>query len=114
MTTMGLSDFEFSDYLNTEIGKRARAYDVENPKVWELFTRFAEMVKGRGYNHYSSNAIFERIRWEIEIETSGDIFKMNNNYRAYYARKLMLRPDFQKFFEIRDFKGRVPLHKFVD
>ncbi len=42
----------------------------------------------KGFKHYSVNAIFERIRWEIDAGGDGiSTFKLNNNYRAFYARR---------------------------
>ena len=57
-----------------------------NPHVWDLFVKYTFQVIATGRDHYSVNAIFERIRWHTDIETNGDIFKISNNHRAYYAR----------------------------
>jgi len=70
-----------------------------NPHVYELFTRFTFDVIKRGHKHYSSKAIFERIRWHTDIETAGEEFKMSNNYTPYYARLFMKDfPDHADFF----------------
>ena len=61
------------------------AFHEKNPQVWLLFKRFA-LESASVTDHYSSNAIFERIRWHIEIETTGKEVRLNNNFRAYYAR----------------------------
>jgi len=58
----------------------------KNPHVWELFIDYTFQAIGSGRNHYSVNAIFERIRWHTDIESKGDQFKISNNHRAYYAR----------------------------
>lgn len=74
-----------------------------NPHVWELFKRYAFEVKRTGRPRYSVQAIFERIRWHVAIETRGDDFKINNNYRACYARLLILEhPEFAGFFVTRE------------
>ena len=73
-----------------------------NPGVWLLFQRFALDVISSGLTNYSSNAIFERIRWHIEIETKSDEVKLNNNFRAYYARMFHLAyPQSEGFFRNR-------------
>lgn len=44
-----------------------------------------------GFKNYSVNAIFERIRWETDqADVDGkSTFKLNNNYRPFYARRFM-------------------------
>ena len=80
-----------------------KTYDEANPRIYRLFHRFARETLDRGYKKYSANAIFERIRWYVNIETTGDSFKINNNYRPYYARKLMGdRQEFSSFFRVRE------------
>lgn len=74
----------------------------ENPIVWELFQKFTQAVIARGSAHYSSKAIFERIRWHIDIETEGSRVKLNNNFTAYYARMFHLaQPQYDGFFRNR-------------
>ena len=77
-------------------------YHKENPIVWELFQKFTQAVIARGSTHYSSKAIFERIRWHIDIETRGSGVKLNNNFTAYYARMFHLaQPNYDGFFRNR-------------
>lgn len=50
----------------------------------------------------SINLLFERLRWYTEIETQGDPFKVNNTFRAWYARLLMRQePALAGVFETR-------------
>lgn len=79
----------------------------ENPQVYELVEKFTFDVIKRGYDHYSINSIFERIRWHTDIETQdmGE-FKLSNNHRAYYARYFMhLHPEHEGFFRTKATKG---------
>ena len=47
------------------------------------------------------NGIFEVLRWS-RMETEGEEFKLNDHYRALYARDIMINePDLEDFFEIR-------------
>ncbi len=81
-------------------------YHSDNPQVYELFRKYAVMALDRGFTRFSAKAIFERLRWHYSVETSGDEFKLNNNYTAYYARKLMAEDSrFKDFFELRKHKG---------
>ncbi len=73
-----------------------------NPSVWILFSQYAHQMIASGREHYSANAIFERVRWHVDIETRGDPFKLNNNFRAHYARLFMdVYPQHAGFFRTR-------------
>ena len=85
------------------IERKFYEYHKDNPKVYDLFVGFAKEVKAANRDTYSANSIFERIRWHVDIETVGEVFKLNNNYRAYYARKMMNEyPEFKTFFRLRE------------
>lgn len=77
-------------------------YHAANPHVYKLFEKYARRARNAGFVRYSANSIFEVIRWHLNIDTVGEIYKMNNNYRAFYARKFMEEnPAYRGFFEIR-------------
>lgn len=78
-------------------------YDKANPEVWSMFCRFAFDAIQRGRKTLSVSLIIERIRWEVFIVTqSGDGFKINNNHRAFYARKFMkVHPEYNEIFRTR-------------
>lgn len=79
-----------------------RRFHVDNPRIWELFERFALAAIQAGRTSYSSAAIFERIRWHLEIETRDPDCKLNNNHRAFYARLFHQRyPQHAGFFRNR-------------
>lgn len=82
-----------------------KTYDQENPHIWTAFVKYAREAKNRGFKNYSTNGIFEIMRWHTNIEKDGE-FKINNNYRPDYARKMMsLYPEFNDFFKIRELKA---------
>jgi len=77
-------------------------FDMNNPEVWELFRKYVVMIIKKDFTHYGASAVFERIRWHVQIETTGKEFKLNNNYCAHYARKFEDRyPDYAGFFRVR-------------
>ena len=79
------------------------AFHHANPQVWALFRRFSMDAKAAGWDHYSSTAVFERIRWhvQIEIKSEGEL-KLNNNFKAYYARMMhIMEPSMDGFFRNR-------------
>lgn len=87
-----------------EIDEQAAAFSKQHPHVSVLFVKFTKEIISRGFKNYSVNAIFERIRWETDkADVDGkSSFKLNNNYRAWYARKFMERyPEYDGFFRTR-------------
>ena len=57
-----------------------------NPDVYDMFERFALDAIRQGHTNLSAWLIVNRIRWEVAMETSGDDFKISNDFIAYYAR----------------------------
>ena len=86
-----------------EMRKQVTSYHEKHPEVWEMFEEFAFSMINRGFNNYSVNAIFERIRWEKDAGGDGVTqFKIGNNYRAFYARRFMKKhPQHEGFFRTR-------------
>jgi len=81
---------------------RFEAFHRENPSVFEKLRELALYARRRGAQRLSINLLFERLRWEIQIETRGDDFRLNNNHRPYYARLLMAsEPELAGAFETR-------------
>lgn len=78
-------------------------FDSANPKVWELLVKFAKEAKNAGVEKLGISLLVERIRWELEVVTkTSDGYKINNNHRAFYARKLMDQyPELNGMFRIR-------------
>jgi len=78
-------------------------FHAEHPEVMVLILQFARQAKAAGRQRFGIGMIWERMRWYTQIEHRECEFKLNNNHRAYYARKIMRDyPDeFAGFFEIR-------------
>ena len=87
-----------------EMRQQVQNYHEKHPEVWDLFVRFSFEMINRGYKNYSAKAIFERIRWEKDAGGDGvNQFKLNNNYRALYARRFMkMYPEYEGFFRTRE------------
>ena len=78
-------------------------FHADNPRVYEVLVRLArEWVARFGSHKLGIATLYERTRWEISLATSDPDFKLNNNFRAYYARLIMLRePDLKGLFDLR-------------
>lgn len=86
-------------------GKLERAFwqfHTDNPQIYHLLVRYAQEWK-RDHTHCAIAALFERVRWQIGVDTrSDDGLKLNNNHKAFYARLLELRePNLVGFFRMR-------------
>lgn len=70
------------------------------------FLDLARMLKARGYDKHSADAILHRIRWIGSIERGNREFKCNNNWTAALARWAMeIDPTLRGLFELREKKG---------
>lgn len=84
------------------IQERFERFHRENPHVYRRLRAliFEDLNAGlpiAGIDFYVSV-----LRWKIRMETRGDDFKVNNDWRSRYARMLMERePELRGKFETR-------------
>ena len=82
------------------------AWHKANPKVWLYFEKFALEAVGRRVKKISHWLIINRIRWEVSILTTGEDFKISNDYIAFYARLwIALYPQHKDLFTIKKMIG---------
>ena len=91
-------------------------YHQNNPRIYQLVCQYANQAIRAGHQNYGIATIWERIRWEITVNTNDMHFKMPNNHRAYYAR-LWLKdnpgyPDFFRTAELRSLRGNAPVDRY--
>lgn len=73
-----------------------------NPQVYQELVALSRRGVGRGVGKLGIGMLFEVLRWNHALRTGGDEFKLNNNYRSYYARLIMLQEiDLEGVFETR-------------
>jgi hypothetical protein len=81
------------------------AWHKQNPHIYALFKRFTLEAIRQGHKRLSGWLIVNRIRWETVVVTSGDDFKIPNDFIAFYSRLFMHEhPDYQGFFRTRPMK----------
>ena len=97
--------------VNTEtspVDRIQEAFDLyhsEHPEVYQKLVSLAYEWKNHGGVKLGMKTLYERLRWEWHV---GDIkdsagFKLNNNFTAIYARKIMKEnPDLKGLFELRE------------
>lgn len=81
------------------------AWHKKNPQVWVLFQKFTFEAIRSGRTNYSHWAVVSRIRWETDIITKGNAFKISNDFIGYYARYFIHSyPEHKDFFVIKPLK----------
>ena len=79
------------------------AFHAKNPQVYRELVALARRLRKRGVTVMGISMLYEVLRYRRAVRSAGDAFKLNNNYRSYYARLLMLdEPDLAGAFELRE------------
>lgn len=86
------------------IKDRFDEFDAQHPEVNEQLVRLARQWRSHGNKRLGMKTLFERLRWEWHVAGLRDDrgFKLNNDFTALYARKIMAEnPDLDGMFETR-------------
>lgn len=87
----------------TDWAARAESWMHANPHVYNLFVKFAH-ERARAGKPFGAKALAERVRWECSFAKNGE-YKINNNYVAYIARRLVEDyPNLKPFIQFREVK----------
>jgi hypothetical protein len=91
----------------SRIQREFEQFHADNPRIYVLIVKYSREVLRVGRLRYSMDAIFERIRWHMYIETKAtDEFKLNDHYTSRYARLVMAQEkDLKGFFELRTLRA---------
>jgi hypothetical protein len=94
---------QLSLVFDADMAARFEQFHEMNPRVYETLLHLSrEWLRRMGGRKCGIGALFERMRWEIQLATSDPEFKVNNNFRAFYARLLMANhPELVGMFELR-------------
>ena len=88
------------------------SYHADNPQIYQYVDRLAQQAIRAGYRKFAIATIWEKIRWEILINTRSNAnadFKLPNNHRAYYARMWMRNnPKYGDFFQTCRLRSQEP------
>jgi hypothetical protein len=103
-------DKVFSDPLfasaDPRLVRRFAGFHEDNPDVFKKFEKYASLMRLSGREKYSAWVIVQVIRWEHDLQTTGDVFKVNNDFIALYSRLLIVQqPVYRDFFELRGMKS---------
>jgi hypothetical protein len=84
------------------IGERFEAFHAANPWVLTPYERLTADLVRRGRDRIGIGILTEVLRWEYGRQTTGDDFRINNNFRSRYARLLLERhPEWVGVFQTR-------------
>lgn len=82
------------------------AFHAANPFVYDALCELARRMKARGMEKIGVGFLFEVLRWEWIIATDSADYRLNNNLRSRYARRIMAQePDLAGVFEIRELRA---------
>jgi len=99
-------DLLFDGGEKKALADKFRVFHEENPEVYNQLRSLALKMRGTGRPKYGIAGLFEVLRWHRALETTDEDFKLNNSYRAFYARLLMTQePALKGFFSVRKSVG---------
>jgi len=88
-------------HMAHDLGAEFELYHEENPHIFEELKERALVLKNAGRKRGSIAQLFEVLRYDHAVRTTGEEFKLGNNHRAFYARVLMAAcPELRGFFII--------------
>jgi hypothetical protein len=101
-----MSSSLFERYPATVLA-RFKEWHSANPQIYRQFKTLALKMKATGRKRYSARTIIEKMRWDYDIETTGDVFEINGDFVPIYVRLLIHHhPEFSNFFELRLVRSR--------
>ena len=65
---------------------RWRIWDRANPAFYEAWKMYADEAVAHGKTRLGSWLVANRIRWDLDVLTTGAGYKVPNGYIAYFAR----------------------------
>ncbi len=98
---------EFFNEYPKSVVRRFKRFNRKNPGVFKQFVELAFKMLKTGRAKYSARTIIEVMRWEYDLQTVGEVFKINGDFVPMYVRMLIHEnPEFGDFFELRRVRSR--------
>lgn len=77
-------------------------FHKSNPQVADRLLAMARAWRATGRTKGSIKTFMEVLRWEDAMTTTGDLYKLNNSWSAFYSRHLLaMDPSLDGLFELR-------------
>jgi hypothetical protein len=92
------------EFTHDRIELEFKEFHLEHPDVYNELVKLARTWQSNGSDKLGIATLFEVLRWNSHLNPERDSgYKLNNNYRALYARLIMEQePDLNGLFEIRE------------
>lgn len=92
--------------MTEELRERFKKFDRENPSIFREFSKLSNQMRASGRTRYSAWAVINVIRWHRNIQTTGEDFKVCNDFISLYSRKLAKEDKtWKEFFGLKALKG---------
>ena len=99
---MAQASFHFEPPVKDKLQIRFERFHKANPHIADKLEAMALRLHHRGKRGRGIAQLFEALRYLEDIETDGDAFKLNNDFRAFYSRLIEQRnPTLRGFFTKR-------------
>lgn len=96
-----------SDPLLT-LEEKFKLFDAANPQVYRNLRSLCYRWRQQGHMKAGIDTFFGILRWQHAMSTTGDAegYKLNNNLKSFYARKLMEEPGLAGMFDVRNQRSK--------
>ncbi len=104
-----LDEFNAEKEAESPLERKFREFHRDNPQVYNRLREEGLALLSRGHKRFGIALLYERLRWMTLVSTWSDEYdlKLPNNFRAYYARKLMEEnPEFEDVFHTAELRSR--------
>ena len=99
----------FKELNGVSIREAFIEFHRKNPKLYLEFEKQAYRAINAGKTKISSKMILNYIRWNVFIETTDKMFRVNDAFTALYARLFIsLHPEHEDKFEVRKLRTEEP------
>lgn len=82
---------------------RFEQFHAENGHVYAMLRDMALALKRAGHKRWGMRNLYEKVRYDLAVQTTDKAPVLNDHFAPYYSRKLMAEvPELENFFEIRE------------
>ncbi|MEU7158520.1 hypothetical protein [Streptomyces chrestomyceticus] len=91
---------------SASIQDRFESFHQLNPWILDQLETLTLDCVNQGIKRVGIGMLFEVLRWQYGRATRGEPWKLNNDYRSRYVRKLIdLHPEWSPLFELRGLRS---------
>lgn len=81
-------------------------FHAKNPQVYSDLLKLTRQAVEAKRNRIGIKMLFEILRWNHLLSTTGEPYKLSNDFTAHYARMIMQNhPEFGEIFDLRNLRA---------